>query len=246
MRKNKLLAIATWGSLALTLTACAPTSTQDGWAYKGFQQWHPQTGQSSIATVGTQCFFCAPATVDKPERPLKIVEPDSDGDGVPDNIDECPNTPIGVPVDIRGCPLSMDRDNDGIPDNVDRCPNTPVGAKVDIHGCWSLPAIHFSTRTSKLSRHSQRILKELLLVLKDNPHVSVAIQGFTDNSGHKRLNNKLAERRAKAVQNYLIMNGIAKSRLTTTSMGAESPVANNKTREGRAQNRRVEIIPNIR
>ncbi|MBF0434262.1 MAG: OmpA family protein [Magnetococcales bacterium] len=246
MRKNKLLAIATWGSLALTLTACAPMSTQDDWAYKGFQQWHPQSGDTPLATVGTQCFFCAPTTVDKPERPLKFVEPDNDGDGVPNSVDECPNTPIGVPVDIRGCPLNIDNDRDGIPENGDRCPNTPVGAKVDVHGCWTLPAVHFGSRSSKLNRSSQRVLKELLLVLKDNPHVSVAIQGFTDNSGRKRLNNKLAERRAKAVMNYLIMNGIAKSRLTTTSMGAESPVASNNTRDGRAKNRRVEIIPNIR
>jgi outer membrane protein OmpA-like peptidoglycan-associated protein len=58
---------------------------------------------------------------------------DSDGDGVPDYLDECPNTPAGAPVDERGCPL--DSDGDGVPDYLDRCPNTPAGVQVDASGC---------------------------------------------------------------------------------------------------------------
>lgn len=59
--------------------------------------------------------------------------PDSDGDGVPDPIDECPGTPRGMAVDRRGCPL--DSDGDGVPDHLDRCPNTPPGVAVDANGC---------------------------------------------------------------------------------------------------------------
>jgi OmpA-OmpF porin, OOP family len=58
---------------------------------------------------------------------------DSDGDGVPDSKDMCPNTPAGVKVDANGCPL--DSDGDGIPDYLDKCPNTPTGVKVDANGC---------------------------------------------------------------------------------------------------------------
>ncbi len=58
---------------------------------------------------------------------------DSDGDGVPDYMDECPNTPAGAPVDAQGCPL--DSDGDGVPDYMDNCPNTPAGAPVDAQGC---------------------------------------------------------------------------------------------------------------
>jgi len=58
---------------------------------------------------------------------------DSDGDGVPDSIDECPNTPAGVEVDSRGCPF--DSDGDGVPDYLDECPNTPAGVAVDSKGC---------------------------------------------------------------------------------------------------------------
>ena len=58
---------------------------------------------------------------------------DSDGDGVVDDKDRCPNTPRGVKVDMSGCPL--DSDGDGVADYKDKCPNTPRGAKVDMSGC---------------------------------------------------------------------------------------------------------------
>ena len=59
--------------------------------------------------------------------------PDSDGDGVPDYLDKCPDTPKGVMVDKDGCPLDTDRD--GVPDYLDKCPDTPKGVKVDKDGC---------------------------------------------------------------------------------------------------------------
>ncbi len=58
---------------------------------------------------------------------------DSDGDGIPDRLDKCPNTPRGTPVDASGCPL--DSDGDGVPNFRDQCPNTPRGAKVNVNGC---------------------------------------------------------------------------------------------------------------
>ncbi|MEO1201861.1 MAG: thrombospondin type 3 repeat-containing protein, partial [Pseudomonadota bacterium] len=61
-------------------------------------------------------------------------EIDSDGDGVVDSKDECPDTPRGTPVDERGCPAA-DSDGDGVIDERDQCPNTPAGARVDANGC---------------------------------------------------------------------------------------------------------------
>lgn len=58
---------------------------------------------------------------------------DTDGDGVPDKVDQCPGTPAGARVDASGCPI--DGDKDGVPDGIDRCDGTPAGAKVDATGC---------------------------------------------------------------------------------------------------------------
>ncbi len=74
--------------------------------------------QSSIAIIVT---------------PGKSNKKDSDGDGVPDKLDKCPDTPKGVSVDSNGCP--MDSDQDGVPDYLDKCPDTPIGVKVDENGC---------------------------------------------------------------------------------------------------------------
>jgi OOP family OmpA-OmpF porin len=70
----------------------------------------------------------APALVQAAPSPL-----DSDGDGVTDNLDQCPGTPLGVSVDSMGCPL--DSDKDGVYDYLDKCPGTPTGVKVDSDGC---------------------------------------------------------------------------------------------------------------
>jgi OOP family OmpA-OmpF porin len=61
--------------------------------------------------------------------------PDSDGDGVPDNMDKCPGTPAGTPVDADGCEIKKDSDGDGVLDDADKCPETPAGVKVDAVGC---------------------------------------------------------------------------------------------------------------
>lgn len=63
------------------------------------------------------------------------IPPDTDADGVPDDRDQCPNTPIGTRVDTFGCPVPVDSDGDGVVDDRDQCPNTPVGTQVDANGC---------------------------------------------------------------------------------------------------------------
>lgn len=81
-----------------------------------------------------------PDSLDKcPNTPMSMTVDangcplDSDGDHIPDSLDKCPNTPKGVTVDKNGCPL--DADGDGVPDHLDKCPNTPKGSTVDANGC---------------------------------------------------------------------------------------------------------------
>lgn len=83
-------------------------------------------------TGGLSFFFGGGPSYDEPEY---VPPADSDGDGVPDDRDRCPNTPSGTRVDSFGCPVVMDSDGDGVPDDRDRCPNTPAGTAVDSDGC---------------------------------------------------------------------------------------------------------------
>ena len=81
-------------------------------------------------TAGLSFFFGG-----GPREPEYVPPADSDGDGVPDDRDRCPNTPAGTRVDSFGCPVPVDSDGDGVPDDRDRCPNTPAGTQVDADGC---------------------------------------------------------------------------------------------------------------
>ncbi|HMC83069.1 MAG TPA: OmpA family protein [Candidatus Polarisedimenticolia bacterium] len=180
---------------------------------------------------------------------------DSDGDGVPDGIDRCPDTPAGVKVDERGCPT--DSDGDGVPDGSDRCPDTPRGVEVDASGCpiqrkaaplfeanrksLVLEGVNFETDRAVLTSDSMGVLEKVAASLRDWPEVRVEIGGHTDSTGSDAHNLNLSQRRAEAVRSYLVDQGIDASRLTAKGYGEKKPIADNKTREGRAKNRRVEL-----
>jgi outer membrane protein OmpA-like peptidoglycan-associated protein len=165
---------------------------------------------------------------------------DSDGDGVVNYADKCPSTPPGVAVDSSGCP--PDSDGDGVPDYLDQCPNTPVGATVNEVGCWSLKAtMLFDTNSSYIKSEAHPLLDEVASILEKNPQIEVEIQGHADNTGTAEYNQWLSERRAKRVMDYLVTKGIALERLEAKGYGSTRAVGSNATEEGRAQNRRVEL-----
>ena len=178
---------------------------------------------------------------------------DSDGDGVMDNVDKCPNTPAGDKVDATGCSLPKDSDNDGVNDDKDRCPNTPAGLKVDANGCrilfdegsktktLILQGVNFETGKSMLLPESEAILKDVAASLVANSEIRVQVQGHTDSRGSLALNRRLSRARAVAVRDFLTQNGVAADRMTAKGFGPAVPVATNKTVEGRAQNRRVQL-----
>jgi len=88
------------------------------------------------------------------------------------------------------------------------------------------------------------VLDEAASILKQHGNVSVSVNGYCDAIGSQRYNLKLSERRSNAVVRYLADHGIAESRMSPHGYGKTNFVATNKTAEGRAQNRRVELIPN--
>jgi len=167
---------------------------------------------------------------------------DSDGDGVTDDLDRCPDTPKGVTVDSKGCPL--DSDGDGVADYLDKCPNTPKGATVDARGCWTYAAVvMYDINSAEIKSEAYPMLDEAVSILKKNPEIKVEIDGHTDNTGSAAYNMNLSERRAKAVMKYFVDKGVEAERLSTKGFGFTKPAASNKTKEGRAKNRRVELTP---
>ena len=177
------------------------------------------------------------------------IDIDSDKDGVNDNLDKCPNTPANVKVDASGCPL--DADADGIPDYLDRCPEVK-GTKAN-NGCPeikkeekdvfknALQGIQFETGKDVIKKTSNTILNNIADIMKANPAYKLNIIGHTDNVGMPESNLKLSQKRAEAVKKYLAKQGVDVTRIKAIGRGDTVPVADNKTPEGRTQNRRVEF-----
>jgi outer membrane protein OmpA-like peptidoglycan-associated protein len=106
--------------------------------------------------------------------------------------------------------------------------------------------ILFATNSSTLSTSSQSALSSFATSLLNNPDTDVKIYGHTDITGSDAVNQPLSEKRAQSVYNFLTTKGVSGSRMTTQGFGSTQPVADNSTKAGQAQNRRVEIyiLPN--
>lgn len=150
-----------------------------------------------------------------PKPAPKVMAPrDSDGDGVIDAQDQCPNTPAGELVDEKGCTLKLTLNINFDHDKADIKPE-------------------FKADLDRAAAYIKRYGKV--------PYVMVA--GHTDRDGTVEYNQKLSEKRANAVRDYLIANyGIEGKRLFAKGFGKLQPVADNTTKDGRYKNRRVEII----
>ncbi len=171
-------------------------------------------------------------------------ELDSDKDGVVDSKDKCPNTPAGAKVNDSGCPA--DADGDGVADSSDLCPNTKPGVEVDGTGCEktaaiTLEGVNFKTASAELTADSSATLNRVVEALRNNKELQIEVAGHTDNQGSAEKNQQLSQKRAEAVRQFLIDAGIDGGRLVAKGYGADKPVADNGTDEGRAKNRRVEL-----
>jgi len=147
-----------------------------------------------------------------PPPPPVAAIPDSDGDGVPDNIDRCPNTPHGVAVDKFGCPLK---------------------SSIVLEG------VTFETNSAVLTGDSKPVLNDVAEGLVKHHRLKVELQGYTDSTGSDKYNIVLSGKRANSVREYLISQSVLPEQLTAKGFGKADPVASNATPAGRAKNRRV-------
>ena len=111
----------------------------------------------------------------------------------------------------------------------------PVKKKIVLRG------VHFDFDKATIRAEDRPILDEAVNTLKEYGTIAIAVDGHTDSVGTDQYNQKLSERRARAVAGYLADHGIARSRMTVEGFGESKPVASNDTADGRAQNRRVEL-----
>lgn len=218
-----------------------------------------QTGAFEIVRIGLNAhlFSVADPCPDIVEvKPVK--RKDRDGDAIPDDVDKCPDVAEDFDgfQDDDGCP-DHDNDGDGIPDSIDKCPNQAetFNGFEDSDGCPDkkpavvfdvekpivLEGVTFATGSSRLTESAKITLDDVVQTLKDYPEITLEISGHTDNVGGRVSNLKLSEKRAEAVKEYLVNNGIESWRLKAVGYGPDRPVETNATPQGRAKNRRIEF-----
>jgi OmpA-OmpF porin, OOP family len=152
-----------------------------------------------------------------------LVQLDSDQDGFPDSVDACPT----IPEDYDG-----EEDDDGCFDEaiyrVDPCA-VRLDGKIEF------------TNSTEIDPGSHALLDDLVELLKNDPDITIQVSGHTDSNGSDSANLQLSDQRANRVRDWLIERGIAAERITAKGYGEAVPVDTNRTAEGRANNRRVEI-----
>lgn len=224
----------------------------------------PLPGLVSAGSAGTAAPAAFPETEEfRQQGSFPEETADADADGVPDIDDNCPatpaeqSTPVGtlrVKVDECGCPkdpCTCDDDADGVPDCRDRCPATPLGEWVDGEGC-TLPLaetqqeelrIHFEFEKHDLPPASEPLLLAVRERLLAVPNLRVRFEGHADWKGPQTINQPLSERRAQACRDFVLQGTtLAPDRVEAVGYGELRPLADNRTEEGRAKNRRVTAV----
>lgn len=113
---------------------------------------------------------------------------------------------------------------------------------LDEEGHVAIYGIHFDVDRAALKLGAEKVLIEMVKLMKNNPELKIEIQGHTDNTGSADHNLDLSMRRAKTVKKFMLIYGVADPRMVSKGYGEEKPVAANNTEEGRAMNRRVELV----
>ena len=174
--------------------------------------------------------------------------PDTDGDGTQDKNDKCID--VKGPKENGGCPWP-DRDGDKVLDKDDKCPD--VAGTVSNNGCPEVTeeaikklndyakTILFDTNKDTFKQQTFPVLLAISAILKEYPSSKFSIEGHTDSDGSNEFNLRLSDSRALAVKKYLVEQGIDEFRLSAMGYGESKPIDTNKTKAGKANNRRVEV-----
>lgn len=182
-----------------------------------------------------------PPPAPPPVEPIEIVPVvapmDSDGDGVTDDLDQCPDTAAGTAVDATGCPL---------PTPKPACQAPEPGQPITLEGCTAgdkivLRGVNFEFDRAQLTLNAEAILDDVADALNDASNVRIEVGGHTDAKGSDEYNQRLSERRAKSVVSYLAEKGVQADRMESRGYGKAEPVSDNESDEGRELNRRVEL-----
>jgi outer membrane protein OmpA-like peptidoglycan-associated protein len=171
--------------------------------------------------------------------------PDSDKDGIPDDQDKCP-TFAGL-ARYNGCSIP-DTDKDGVNDEADLCPT--IAGIAGNNGCEDVQpklnsiaaALKFEIGQVNISPKSLLGLDSLVQIMTQYPNTTLNIIGHTDNTGNRKINDRLSLLRAKKVQTYLVKKGLAINRTFLIGLADTQPIASNATKKGRGLNRRAELI----
>lgn len=208
--------------------------------------------------------FAPPATLPLDSAAFDAAaaaDPDPDGDGLPNDIDKCPNAAEDLDKfeDSDGCP-DPDNDQDGVADAADKCPlkAETVNGVDDDDGCPDegtadvvkvdgklelKKKVFFASSSDRIKRKSFPLLKQVAALIRASPEVTlIDIEGHTDSNGNKDANVDLSIRRAYAVKRFLTNHGVKTERLRARGYGATKAIASNKSGKGRATNRRVEFV----
>lgn len=188
---------------------------------------------NNLALLAGINFAFGPKAVPAP-APAPAPEPKPEPVAVPEPVKEEVTSAVAV--------VDGDDDKDGVLNSVDKCPTTPAGHKVDSDGCSILVNLHinFDTASYKVKDAYQSKVKEFADFMKTMPNYDAKIVGHTDNVGSDKNNQTLSENRANAVKNLIIKEGVEASRISSKGMGEKAPATTNATKEGKAENRRIE------
>jgi OOP family OmpA-OmpF porin len=157
------------------------------------------------------------------------------------------NSPViqaGLTFQFGAAPGCIDPDGDGVCDPFDKCPGTPAGYRVDADGCPITVTItldvKFDFDKAVVKPQYRGEVERAATFLNQHPGSTAVVEGHTDSRGNDDYNQRLSERRAAAVRDYLVSQfGVSPSRVQSVGYGESQPIATNATDAGRAQNRRV-------